>query len=167
MFYENCRAWTEKFKNFETCRFFSVLLYNIRLLSFYHFLFIGRSFPEIPTNSSLLQRVGGDSRTLSPERKPHNYGFPKTSPHHSMSKSGSYNVYTHGQPPPIPPLPPHGLSHAASAIALGVNGTGSNPVPPPRAPINGGQGGHSRNNSSNNVNKQQQPQQQVSLTFLF
>merc|ERR1719192_1967055 len=49
-----------------------------------------------------------------------------------MNKSGSYNVYTHGQPPPIPP--PHGLSHAASAIALGVNGT--NPVPtPPRAPV--------------------------------
>ena len=52
--------------------------------------------PEI--NQSLLHRVGGDSRTLSPERKPHNYGFPKTSPHHSMNKSGSYNVYTHGQP---------------------------------------------------------------------
>ena len=102
----------------------------------------GRSFPEFPTNSSLLHRVGGDSRTLSPERKPHNYGFPKTSPHHSMSKSGSYNVYTHGQPPPIPP--PHGLTHAASAIALGVNGTNSNPVPPPRAPIN------SRENRNNN-----------------
>ena len=93
---------------------------------------IGRSFPEIPTNSSLLHRVGGDSRTLSPERK--SYGFPKTSPHHSMNKSGSYNVYTHGQPPPIPP--PHGLTHAASAIALGVNGTSNNPlVPPPRAPV--------------------------------
>ena len=93
---------------------------------------IGRSFPEIPTNSSLLHRVGGDSRTLSPERK--SYGFPKTSPHHSMNKSGSYNVYTHGQPPPIPP--PHGLTHAASAIALGVNGTSSNPIaPPPRAPV--------------------------------
>ena len=92
---------------------------------------IGRSFPELP--HSLAHRPGGDSRTLSPERKPpHNYGFPKTSPHHSMNKSGSYNVYTHGQPPPIPP--PHGLSHAASAIALGVNGT--NPVPtPPRAPV--------------------------------
>lgn len=89
----------------------------------------GRHFPE-----NLVHRVGGDSRTLSPERKPHNYGFPKTSPHHSMNKSGSYNVYTHGQPPPIPP--PHGLTHAASAIALGVNGTNSNPVPPPRAPIN-------------------------------
>ena len=91
---------------------------------------IGRSFPELP--NSLVHRGGGDSRTLSPERKPHHYGFPKTSPHHSMNKSGSYNVYTQGQPPPIPP--PHGLSHAASAIALGINGT--NPVPtPPRAPI--------------------------------
>merc|ERR1711894_166275 len=81
---------------------------------------IGRSFPELP--HSLAHRPGGDSRTLSPERKPpHNYGFPKTSPHHSMSKSGSYNVYTHGQPPPIPPAPHGGLlSHAASAIALGV-----------------------------------------------
>ena len=103
---------------------------------------IGRSFPEIPiSNSSLLHRVGGDSRTLSPERKPH-YGFPKTSPHHSMNKSGSYNVYTHGQPPPIPP--PHGLTHAASAIALGVNGA-NNPVPPPRAPVANNNNNH-RNN---------------------
>ena len=129
---------------------------------------IGRSFPEIPTNSSLLQRVGGDSRTLSPERKSHNYGFPKTSPHHSMSKSGSYNVYTHGQPPPIPPPPqgaPHGghnLNHSASAIVLGVNGTTSNPVPPPRAPVNSNIPSnlsssqppqHSRNNSNNNSSK--------------
>ena len=108
----------------------------------------GRSFPEIPTNSSLIQRVGGDSRTLSPERKPpHNYGFPKTSPHHSMSKSGSYNVYTHGQPPPIPPAPHGGLSHAASAIALGVNGQ-NNPIqPPPRAPVS-----NPPNNSSQNKN---------------
>lgn len=99
----------------------------------------GRHFPE-----NLVHRVGGDSRTLSPERKPpHNYGFPKTSPHHSMNKSGSYNVYTHGQPPPIPP--PHGLTHAASAIALGVNGTNSNPVPPPRAPINNQQQQQNRN----------------------
>lgn len=114
----------------------------------------GRSFPEIPTNSSLLQRVGGDSRTLSPERKPpHNYSFPKTSPHHSMSKSGSYNVYTHGQPPPIPPAPHGGLSHAASAIALGVNGaSGSNPVPPPRAPVsNPPNNQNNKNNNSNNT----------------
>lgn len=109
---------------------------------------IGRSFPEIPTNSSLLHRVGGDSRTLSPERK--SYGFPKTSPHHSMNKSGSYNVYTHGQPPPIPPPPSHGLSHAASAIALGVNGTSNNPiVPPPRAPVT-----TPPSKTSNNNNKQ-------------
>ena len=106
---------------------------------------IGRSFPEIPTNSSLLHRVGGDSRTLSPERK--SYGFPKTSPHHSMNKSGSYNVYTHGQPPPIPP--PHGLTHAASAIALGVNGTSNNPIaPPPRAPVT------TSPSKTNNNNKQ-------------
>ena len=122
----------------------------------------GRSFPEIPTNSSLLQRVGGDSRTLSPERKPpHNYGFPKTSPHHSMSKSGSYNVYTHGQPPPIPPAPHGGLlSHAASAIALGVNGTsvgdprgnpGQNPVPPPRAPVSNPPSNNQNNKNNNNI----------------
>ena len=90
---------------------------------------IGRSFPEIPTNSSLLHRVGGDSRTLSPERK--HYGFPKTSPHHSMNKSGSYNVYTQGAPPPIPPP----LGHAASSMGLSNGTTPNNPVPPPRAPV--------------------------------
>ena len=84
----------------------------------------GRSFPEMP--ASLAFRAGGDSRTLSPERKG---PFPKTSPHHSMNKSGSYNVYTQGAPPPIPPP----LQHAASAITLGA---GLNPVPPPRAPVN-------------------------------
>ena len=110
-----------------------------------------------------VQRVGGDSRTLSPERKPpHNYGFPKTSPHHSMSKSGSYNVYTHGQPPPIPPAPHGGLlSHAASAIALGVNGTsvgdprgnnpGQNPVPPPRAPVSNPPSNNQNNKNNNNI----------------
>jgi hypothetical protein len=118
---------------------------------------IGRSFPEIPTNSSLLQRVGGDSRTLSPERKPH-YGFPKTSPHHTMNKSGSYNVHTHGQPPPIPPppIPPpsHGLTHAASAMNGGTPPSiSNNPVPPPRAPITANSHMHRSSSSKNQVKK--------------
>ena len=100
---------------------------------------MGRSFPEIPINSSLINRMGGDSRTLSPERK--HYGFPKTSPHHSMNKSGSYNVYTQGAPPPIPPP---SLNHASSTIGL-INGNGGhapngNPVPPPRAPVSSSSG---------------------------
>lgn len=90
-------------------------------------------------HSSLHSRPGGDSRTLSPERKP----MPKTSPYHSSlmamsaNKSGSYNGYLQGPPPP-PLVPPPNASSisSASTIAMGVSGTQySQPQPPPRAPI--------------------------------
>ena len=86
---------------------------------------LGR-LPTDPTDAklngyhhSLLNRPGGDSRTLSPDRR-NSTSFPKTSPHHN--KAGSYNQYTH---PPLT-LP--------TSIALGVNGT-KQPAPPPRAPV--------------------------------
>ena len=74
-----------------------------------------------PPPSSLHNRPGGDSRTLSPDRRNSSTSFPKTSPHHN--KSGSYNHYT--QPPLTLP-----------GIALGVNGKTNPPAPlPPRAPV--------------------------------
>ena len=101
-------------------------------------------------HSSLHNRPGGDSRTLSPDRRNAGAGnggrdFPKTSPH--AHKSGSYNQYTHPPPPPLT-LPP---TTTSSHVALGINGTTAHttnnnnhvigkssyqlPPPPPRAPI--------------------------------
>ena len=99
-------------------------------------------------HGNLHSRPGGDSRTLSPDRRNNGSGnggrdFPKTSPH--AHKSGSYNQYTHPPPPPLT-LPPSTIS---SHVALGINGTtvhtNSNhvigkasyqlPAPPPRAPM--------------------------------
>ena len=80
-------------------------------------------------SSSLHSRPGGDSRTLSPDRRNSNgTTFPKTSPHHN--KAGSYNHYT--QPPLTLP----------TSIALGINGStrtinnNNPPAPlPPRVPV--------------------------------
>ena len=93
-------------------------------------------------HSGLHTRPGGDSRTLSPDRRPL---MPKTSPYHSSmmsaNKSGSYNGYTHPPPPPLVPPPNSSSVSSASTIAMGVssshyNGTGQNyPAPPPRAPV--------------------------------
>ena len=101
---------------------------------------IGRvPFQELQ-HSSLHARPGGDSRTLSPDRRP----MPKTSPYHSSmlasSKSGSYNGYTHPPPPPLVPPPNSSSISSASTIAMGstnhYNGTSQNyPQPPPRAPV--------------------------------
>ena len=102
---------------------------------------IGRiPFQELQQHSSLHARPGGDSRTLSPDRRP----MPKTSPYHSSmlasSKSGSYNGYTHPPPPPLVPPPNSSSISSASTIAMGstnhYNGTSQNyPQPPPRAPV--------------------------------
>lgn len=85
-------------------------------------------------HTGLHNRPGGDSRTLSPDRRP----MPKTSPYHSsMLKSGSYNGYTHPPPPPLVPPPNSSSISSASTIAMGsshYNGT-SYPQPPPRAPV--------------------------------
>ena len=98
---------------------------------------------------NLHNRPGGDSRTLSPDRRNNGSGpggrdFPKTSPH--AHKSGSYNQYTHPPPPPLT-LPP---STTSSHVALGINGTTAHtnnnnhvigkssyqlPAPPPRVPM--------------------------------
>ena len=99
-------------------------------------------------HNNLHNRPGGDSRTLSPDRRNNGSGtggrnFPKTSPH--AHKSGSYNQYTHPPPPPLT-LPP---STTSSHVALGINGTTAHtnnnhvigkssyqlPAPPPRAPM--------------------------------
>ena len=103
---------------------------------------VGRLPLQELQHSSLHSRPGGDSRTLSPDRRP---PMPKTSPYHSSmmttNKSGSYNGYTHPPPPPLVPPPNSSSISSASTIAMGVssshyNGTGQNyPAPPPRAPV--------------------------------
>ena len=102
---------------------------------------VGRLPLQELQQSSLHSRPGGDSRTLSPDRRP----MPKTSPYHSSmmttNKSGSYNGYTQPPPPPLVPPPNSSSISSASTIAMGVssshyNGTGQNyPAPPPRAPV--------------------------------
>ena len=99
-------------------------------------------------SSSLHSRPGGDSRTLSPDRRNSNgTTFPKTSPHHN--KAGSYNHYT--QPPLTLP----------TSIALGINGStrtinnNNPPAPlPPRVPVSSSANSllkEARENNNNNI----------------
>lgn len=152
---------------------------------------VGRiPFQELQ-HSSLHSRPGGDSRTLSPDRRP----MPKTSPYHSSmlasTKSGSYNGYTHPPPPPLVPPPNSSSISSASTIAMGstnhYNGTSQNyPQPPPRAPVststpqstpvkpdhhhhkssvgsNSNHGSSLNNNRSQSQHQQQQQQQQTQV----
>jgi hypothetical protein len=150
---------------------------------------IGRIPLQELQHSGLHARPGGDSRTLSPDRRP----MPKTSPYHSSmmttNKSGSYNGYTHPPPPPLVPPPNSSSISSASTIAMGVssshyNSSGQNyPAPPPRAPVSTSTpqstpikvdhhhnkssiNNHNNNNNSRNHQQQPQPQQtQVGLLF--
>ena len=79
--------------------------------------------PASLTNGLLL-RPGGDSRTLSPDRKNNNGGSSESGAPGDQVRGGSYNQYTMHRPA----QPLTSLSHITGA---GAGGTGP---PPPRPP---------------------------------